>query len=44
VTDCGGECVGVRSCATNDSCSGASDCISNVCTGSACQGKWDELF
>jgi hypothetical protein len=37
--DCGGVCLGVRSCATNDSCSTATDCISNVCTGSMCQGK-----
>lgn len=37
--DCGGVCVGVRSCTTGDSCTTALDCISNVCTGNICQGE-----
>ena len=38
-TDCGGVCLGVRSCATGDTCSIATDCISNVCTSNTCRGE-----
>ena len=42
--DCGGVCLGVSSCATSYSCTASLDCISNVCTGNACQGKLAKCF